>query len=67
MSLQLFPISIPGPYCLRAILAGKEATMAGICFLPGRWAVKVSVLIPAYNEEELMGETLDSLGRALPK
>ncbi|MGI6364827.1 MAG: glycosyltransferase family 2 protein [Bacillota bacterium] len=28
--------------------------------------MKVSVLIPAYNEEELLGETLDSLGRALP-
>lgn len=29
--------------------------------------MKVSVLIPAYNEEALLGETLDSLGRALPR
>lgn len=28
--------------------------------------MRVSVLVPAYNEEELLGETLDSLSRALP-
>lgn len=29
--------------------------------------MKVSVLIPAYNEEELLGDTLDSLRRVLPQ
>lgn len=29
--------------------------------------MKVSVLIPAYNEEELLGDTLDSLGQAMPQ